>query len=132
MTAMKRIASGQLDVWRTKSDRKPLLLQGARQVGKTYSLQEFGRSSFLRHHYINFEEQERFTAVFGGDLNPDRVVQDLSLLLNTPIDRQSDLLIFDEIQQCPPALTSLKYFAERMPELLQHLHPQSPGRSLAG
>ena len=117
MSAMKRIASGQLDVWRTKNGRKPLLLQGARQVGKTYSLQEFGRNSFLRHHYINFEEQERFAAVFGGDLNPDRVVQDLSLLLNTPIDRQADLLIFDEIQQCPRALTSLKYFAERMPEL---------------
>ena len=114
---MKRLICENLRVWRTKSTRKPLLLQGARQVGKTYSLREFGKAQFPKHHYINFEEQATFISAFTGDLSPDRIVQDLALLLNTPIDRQADLLIFDEIQQCPRALTSLKYFAEQMPEL---------------
>jgi predicted AAA+ superfamily ATPase len=114
---MKRLIREDLEIWRTKSTRQPLLLQGARQVGKTYSLREFGKAHFPRHHYINFEEQETFLSAFTGDLSPARIVQDLALLLNTPIDRQTDLLIFDEIQQCPRALTSLKYFAERMPEL---------------
>lgn len=114
---MKRRIHSSLEAWRTKSSRKPLLLQGARQVGKTYSLKEFGTGGFRKYHYINFEEQGQFASVFAGDLSPARVVQDLALLLNTPIDRQADLLIFDEIQQCPRALTSLKYFAEQMPEL---------------
>lgn len=114
---MKRHIDEKLDIWRAKVDRKPMLLQGARQVGKTYSLLDFGKNRFPRHHYINFEEQGQFTAVFEGDLSASRILQDLALLLNTPIDRHADLLIFDEIQQCPRALTSLKYFAERMPEL---------------
>lgn len=114
---MQRLISRELDAWRTRSGRKPLLLQGTRQVGKTYSLQKFGRTCFPKYHYINFEEQEEFTAVFAADLNPRRIIQDLSLLLNEPINLQEDLLVLDELQQCPRALTSLKYFAERMPEL---------------
>ena len=114
---MKRSIGKQLDAWRTTPGRRPLLLQGARQVGKTYSLKEFGQTRFARYHYINFEEQERFISAFAGDLDPNRILQDLALLLNTPIDRQTDLLILDEIQQCPRALTSLKYFAEHLPEL---------------
>jgi len=114
---MKRNIHACLDRWRTSQGRKPLLLQGARQVGKTYSLREFAKTGFPRFHYINFEEQPSFVPVFAGDLTPDRIIQDLALLLNTPIDRQADLLILDEIQACPRALTSLKYFAEKMPEL---------------
>jgi predicted AAA+ superfamily ATPase len=117
LSAVKRNIREHLDRWRTNSPRKPLLLQGARQVGKTYSLREFARTSFPRFHYINFEEQPSFVPVFAGDLTPNRVIQDLTLLLNTPIDRQADLLILDEIQACPRALTSLKYFAEELPEL---------------
>ena len=115
--AMKRLIHAALDAWRTKEFRKPLLLQGARQVGKTYSLLEFGKSCFTKVHYINFEEQERFASVFAGDLIPDRIIQDIALLRNIPVNRHTDLLILDEIQQCPKALTSLKYFAEQMPEL---------------
>ena len=114
---MKRLIHSDLDAWRKKEFRKPLLLQGARQVGKTYSLLEFGKTCFPKVHYINFEEQGQFASVFADDLRPDRIIQDIALLRNIPIDRKTDLLIFDEIQQCPRALTSLKYFAEQMSEL---------------
>lgn len=114
---MKRLIRADFEAWRTKNTRKPLLVQGARQVGKTYTIREFGQTAFPRCHYINFEEQAQFVPVFDGDLSPARIVQDLALILNMPIERQTDLLFFDEIQQCPRALTSLKYFAERMPEM---------------
>ena len=114
---MKRLISRDLAVWKTKMRRKPLLLQGARQVGKTYVLQEFGNNNFSKLHYVNFEEQEQLISVFNGDLNPHRIVKELSFFLNESIDLQKDLLVLDEIQQCPRALTSLKYFAENMPEL---------------
>ena len=114
---MNRSICVRLEAWKVSQNRKPLLLKGARQVGKTYSLKEFGKAQFPRYHYINFEEQSRFIPVFDTDLDPARIIQDLSLILNAPINRKTDLLIFDEIQQCPPALTSLKYFSEKMPEL---------------
>lgn len=114
---MNRTISRELDAWRVRDGRKPLLLQGARQVGKTYSLKEFGKRSFSRYHHINFEEQETLLSVFDGDLSPQRIIQDLAIRLNTPIHAGEDLLILDEVQQCPRALTSLKYFAEKMPEL---------------
>lgn len=114
---MKRIITSKLDEWRTKRNRKPLLLQGTRQVGKTYSLQKFGEDFFSKYHYVNFEEREQFISVFASDLNPQRIIQDLSLELNQSINLQNDFLILDEVQQCPRALTSLKYFAENMPEL---------------
>jgi len=114
---MKRTIDGKLDVWRRKPDRKPLLLQGARQVGKTFSLHEFGRAQFPRYHYINFEEKAQFSRLFDGDLDPFRIVQDLAILQNAPVNRGTDLLVLDEIQQCPRVLTSLKYFSEKMPEL---------------
>jgi uncharacterized protein len=114
---MKRTILRELNTWKVSQDRKPLLLLGARQVGKTYILKEFGQTRFERVHYINFEEDERFCSAFANDLRPERIVQDISLLTQTPIHAESDLLILDEIQQCPRALTSLKYFAEKMPAL---------------
>jgi predicted AAA+ superfamily ATPase len=114
---MNRAIGEHLKAWKVRSNRKPLLLQGARQVGKTYSLKEFGKTQFPQYHYINFEEQAQFIPVFKKDLDPTRIIQDLALLLGAPIDNRNDLLIFDEIQQCPLAITSLKYFAEKMPEL---------------
>ena len=86
-------------------------------MGKTYSLQAFGESCFPKCHYVNFEEQEAFISLFADDLSPHRIIQDLALLLNESINLKEDLLILDEVQQCPRALTSLKYFAEKMPEL---------------
>lgn len=114
---MKRIISHHLDQWRTKPKRKPLLLQGARQVGKTYELDTFGKQQFKTLHTINFEEHEDLIKLFEKDLDPYRIIQDLAVLRNQPIDIHADLLVLDEIQQCPRALTSLKYFAEKLPEL---------------
>ncbi len=114
---MQRNIAQTLENWRTQENRKPLLLMGARQVGKTYSLREFGRTCFQRHHFVNFEERPSAASIFSGDLAPDTVVQDISLFLDTPVDPRSDLLVFDEVQACPRALTSLKYFAEKMPHM---------------
>ncbi len=114
---MKRNIDQTLQQWRIDKYRKPLLLMGTRQVGKTYSLREFGRASFPRHHFVNFEEQPSAVSIFSGDLIPGKIIQDLSLFLDTPIDPENDLLVFDEIQACPQALTSLKYFAEKMPHV---------------
>jgi len=114
---MKRNVIEELDAWKGSQARKPLLLQGARQVGKTYILKEFGKTRFDCMHYINFEEDGRYGSAFAGKLAPKSIVSDLSLLLETPIHAETDLLVLDEIQQCPRALTSLKYFAEEMPQL---------------
>lgn len=104
-------------VWKEKKGRKPLLLKGTRQVGKTYLLKELGKNVFPRYHYLNFEENSRLASVFEADLSPERILKELSFQLDASIDPRKDLLIFDEIQECPRALTSLKYFAETMPEL---------------
>ena len=103
--------------WKNSSNRKPLILRGARQVGKTYSLLDFGKTSFPHYHYINFEQDERVRTLFEKDLDPTRIVEEMQFYLDTSIDKQSDLVIFDEIQHCLRALTSLKYFCEQMPEL---------------
>ena len=107
---MERYISQTLQEWLVRENRKPLLLMGARQVGKTYSLREFGRTCFPRYHFINLEEQPSATSIFRGDLTPGKIIQDISLYLDTPIDPDQDLLVLDEIQACPEALTSLKYF----------------------
>lgn len=114
---MKRRILEDLVQWKEKRDRKPLILSGARQVGKTYILQEFGKKCFNKFHYINFEHDEKVSTIFNSKMDPQKIINDLRLYLNTPIDILNDLIIFDEIQQCDKALTSLKYFEENMPEL---------------
>ena len=114
---MKRNVTAFLDDWKRSANHKPLVLKGARQVGKTYALKEFGRMAFPRCHYVNFEEDERLGRIFEQDLKPQRIHEELQFYLDHIIDRSTDLLIFDEIQRCPKALTSLKYFSEEMPEL---------------
>lgn len=109
---MKRNIEEALMRWKVNSDRKPLIIRGARQVGKTFSLKRFGQESFRAVHYVNFEENETLTHVFDGDLNPERILRDLSFKLKRSINVIEDLLIFDEIQAAPRALTSLKYFME--------------------
>lgn len=93
-----------------------MILIGARQVGKTYILRKFGKDSFPRTHYINFEEDDNLSVIFQNNLNPKRIVQELSFYLNSSINPEKDLMIFDEIQACPRALTSLKYFQDGMPD----------------
>ncbi|MBN1961740.1 MAG: ATP-binding protein [Deltaproteobacteria bacterium] len=114
---MKRLIEKKLTNWRLVKPRKPLILRGARQVGKTFTLKEFGKREFRNCHYLNFEENTRLANIFAVDLNPKRILNELRFLLNRDIDVRSDLLIFDEIQQCGCALTSLKYFCEELPEL---------------
>lgn len=114
-TYMHRNHEVQLRAWKGDPNRKPLVVRGARQVGKTWSLKKFGRENFAACHYLNFEEDERLAALFEPDLKPDRILNDLRFRLNTNIQPSTDLLIFDEVQRCGRALTSLKYFAEEMP-----------------
>jgi predicted AAA+ superfamily ATPase len=114
---MQRLAMDQLKVWKENPTRKPLILRGARQVGKTYLLKQFGEAEFPNYHYINFEEDQQAGQLFERNLDPERILNDLQLYLEKPIEQQTDLVIFDEIQRCPKALTSLKYFREKIPEL---------------
>lgn len=113
---MKRDILETLKAWKENKNRKPLVLRGARQVGKTYILEEFGKECFPKTHYFNFEKGRALTQAFEGDIDPKTIIQKLSFLSNTAIDPFTDFLIFDEIQECPRAITSLKYFEEEMPE----------------
>jgi len=112
---LKRAIYNSLLEWKEKRDRRPLILKGARQVGKTYILKRFANEHFRHSHYINFEEDEALCRIFEKDLKVGRILQELSFYLNHPIDKNDDILIMDEIQECPRALTALKYFNEQMP-----------------
>jgi len=114
---MKRTVTDFLNRWKSSANRKPLILRGARQVGKTYILKEFGGAAFPRYHYVNFEKDERLGRIFEQDLKPGRILDELQFYLDRPIDRRLDLVILDEIQRSPRALTSLKYFSEEIPEM---------------
>ncbi|MFZ4777038.1 MAG: ATP-binding protein [Terrimicrobiaceae bacterium] len=110
---MKRDIYKDLLKWRSSAYRKPLILRGARQTGKTYILRELGRREYRRCHYFNFEQDSRLGSLFTGDLSPDRIIRDLSLYGGNEIHRSDDLIIFDEIQASNDALNSLKYFQEQ-------------------
>ncbi len=112
---MKRDILVKLLDWKQKSNRKPLIIKGARQIGKTYSLLEFATNNFPNYIYLNFERQKELKEIFDHNLDPQIIIQKLSVSLEKPISK-NDLIIFDEIQECPRALTSLKYFCEQMPE----------------
>ncbi len=114
---MKRNIDKQLRQWQKKEKRKPLVLLGARQIGKTHSLKQFGNDNFKNHFYINFERQKEYQQIFEKDLKPQRIISELEILFNQKIDIKTDLIIFDEIQDCPKAITSLKYFCEEVPKL---------------
>lgn len=109
---MKRDIYIKLRAWKESSRRKPLLLQGARQTGKTYILKEFGRREYRDIVYCNFEEQPSLDDFFQRDLKPERILADLGIYFNKSIRPGDDLIVFDEIQASNRALNSLKYFAE--------------------
>ncbi len=113
---MNRFLMQALSTWKDRPGRKPLLVKGARQVGKTYLLKAFGETAFPACHYINFE-RDNLSKIFEADFNPSRILTELSFYLGRPINTQTDFLILDEIQACPKALNSLKYFHEEKPEL---------------
>lgn len=105
-----------LKKWKEKKDRLPLILKGARQVGKTWILQEFGKEYFDDVLYINFENEGNVSNLFEENIEPKRIIEYLSALHHKKIEPEKTLIIFDEIQEFPRALTSLKYFAEQAPE----------------
>lgn len=113
---MKRSAYQHLLNWKSKSDRKPLIIQGARQVGKTWLMKKFGQLEYKKVAYINFDNNQRMQILFQADLNPQRLIQGLELESGLEIEAENTLLIFDEIQECPQALKSLKYFNELAPK----------------
>ncbi|MDR1687947.1 MAG: AAA family ATPase [Clostridiales bacterium] len=112
---MERKIMKTLLAWKNNPDKQPLLLQGARQVGKTYTLLTFGKRYYKNVAYFSMEESGEIPAVFERDFNPQRIVQELSAQSGQTILPDDTLIVFDEIQACEQALTSLKYFAERAP-----------------
>lgn len=113
---MERLLISQLLKWKDSHGRKPLILEGARQVGKTWLLKEFGRKYFKDVCYINFEQSDVLEEIFAGDLSPQRIIEQLSIYNGKMIIPEETLIIFDEVQEMPRALTSLKYFCEEAPE----------------
>ncbi len=113
---IEREIQKKLSSWRTDPDRKPLVLRGARQVGKTWLLKHFGNAEFDDVAYFNFEEQPDLKQFFENTKDVRRIIQNLSLVHGLPILPQRTLIIFDEIQECNEALNTLKYFAENAPE----------------
>jgi len=109
---MERKISVRFQQWKDDPNRKPLLLYGARQVGKTYSVLDFGKTHYANVIYVNFEANTEAANIFARDLNPDRIVKAVSALYGQTILPSDTLLFFDEIQVCERALTSLKYFCE--------------------
>jgi predicted AAA+ superfamily ATPase len=115
-SAMKRQAMQKLKSWKTSSLRKPLIIHGARQVGKTWLMREFGKKHFVNTAYINFENNRRMEEVFQGNFDIKRLITALQVESGTQISPETTLIIFDEVQEVPQALTSLKYFNENAPE----------------
>lgn len=112
---MKRSIIDNLLVWKNSKNRKPLLIQGARQVGKTWIMKEFGKKEFEQVLYLNFESSSRLKDIFISDFNINRIVTVLEIETNTKINPEKTLLIFDEIQEAEKGLTALKYFYEQAP-----------------
>ena len=113
---MKRSIEQKLTDWKTDKDRKPLLLVGARQVGKSYSVLEFGRANYANVAVFNFDGNDDLKGIFERDLDPNRIVRELSSYSGQTIVPNGTLIFFDEVQACGRAITSLKYFYEQRPD----------------
>lgn len=110
---MKRKALLSLKNWKCDADRKPLILKGARQVGKTWLMEQFGKEYYEDYFYFNFDEEEEIASIFKSNKDPFRIIELLGLLKGKKIEPEKHLIIFDEVQECPEALNSLKYFYEK-------------------
>ncbi len=113
---MKRNALLDMANWKNDADRKPLVLRGARQVGKTWLMKEFGKKYYKNYVYFNFDEEDELKSIFETNKNPHRIIELLSFIANEKIMPAETLIIFDEIQECPQALNALKYFKEKANE----------------
>ena len=113
---MYRLAIEELYEWKNSINRKPLIIEGARQVGKTWLMKEFGKQAYDKIVYINFDSNSRMAELFSSDLDINRILMGLELYSDIKIDPKNTLIIFDEVQEVPRALASLKYFYENAPE----------------
>ncbi|MDR0696362.1 MAG: ATP-binding protein [Christensenellaceae bacterium] len=113
---MKRLIESKLFDWKNRKDKMPLLIYGARQVGKTTTIFNFGKTNYANTVVFNFENNEPLATIFDKDLNPIRIIIELERLSGQSITKGSTLVFFDEVQACPNALTSLKYFCEQAPD----------------
>ena len=113
---MKRNALESLIRWKSSEDRKPMVLKGARQVGKTWLMKAFGQNCYQHTVYFNFDEEDELKSIFEVNKNPRRIIELLSLIAGEKILPGETLIIFDEIQECPAALNALKYFKEKANE----------------
>jgi uncharacterized protein len=113
---MYRVVIKELQQWKRKNNRKPLIIQGARQVGKTWILQEFGKSDFQNVAYINFESSTRLRNIFEADFDTARIIESIAIECDQIIKPSKTLIILDGIQATDKCITSLKYFCENAPE----------------
>ena len=113
---MKRYAMDKLVYWKNKRNRKPLILKGARQVGKTWLMKEFGKKCFKNTAYINFDSDVRMRRIFEEDYDIQRIIRMINIETGERIIPEETLIIFDEVQEAPKAISSLKYFCENAPE----------------
>ena len=113
---LKRNAIQELIKWKSSEERKPLVMRGARQVGKTWLMKEFGQNYYDSYVYFNFDEEDELKSIFEANKNPQRIIELLSLIAGEKILPEKTLIIFDEIQECPEALNTLKYFKEKANE----------------
>lgn len=113
---MKRNAILELVQWKNSPERKPMVLRGARQVGKTWLMKEFGQNYYDNYVYFNFDEEDELKSIFETNKNPYRIIELLSMISDEKIEPEKTLIIFDEIQECPEALNALKYFKEKANE----------------
>ena len=116
MIRLKRFILDELIKWKNSKYRKPLILKGARQIGKTYILKQFGEENYENVAYFNFDHDEELYNLFENTKNPKRILEQLSFVCGKAIKPEKTLIIFDEIQECPNALNSLKYFQEEANE----------------
>ena len=114
---MKRIIEKDLNTWKLMERRKPLLVRGARQVGKTYSLRKFGKDLFSSFAEVDLERNRNWHKIFDSNLNPQRILSELEVVTGQKIIPGETLLFFDEIQSCPKAIMALRYFFEELPQL---------------
>jgi len=114
--SMQRFLMDELVKWKEKPNRKPMILKGARQVGKTWLMKEFGKTYFKKTAYVSFYNNQRMKKVFDNDYNIDRIIMNINIETQTEVTPYDTLIIFDEIQEAPRALESLKYFCEDAPE----------------
>ncbi|MCB1160409.1 MAG: ATP-binding protein, partial [Leptospiraceae bacterium] len=114
---MERLIQYKMRVWKDSDRRKPLIIRGARQVGKTYTIKEFGKKYFQHTVVIDFEKERNIRTIFENSLEPQKIIQSLELITKKPIIPGKSLLFFDEIQACPDAIIALRYFYEEMKEL---------------